>query len=175
MNTKFCFIDLETSGLDAKKEKILEFGCIITDSKLNEIETYCAIPHVPINSLQMDEWCIKTHTESGLLEEVAKSTLTLEDIDRDMTKILRRHFPVVRPAAAGSSISFDKAFIKEHLPAIDAKFHYRIIDVSSFMLAMSIYHNFKAERVRSEAVHRTLPDIRDSIAYLKIYLDKFTC
>lgn len=170
---KFFFLDLETSGLDPQKDKILEIACVVTDNNLNEIESYSAVPHSLISSLSMDTWCLSTHTNSGLLEAVAKSTLSLEDINLDIIKILRRHFPTMRPALCGNSISFDKGFIKEHLPQIHAKLHYRIIDVSSFMLAISMYHGITLPRVREITEHRALVDIRDSIQYLKQYMERF--
>lgn len=170
---KFCFIDLETSGLNPQTDKILELACVITDNKLNEIESYSSVVHVDIKSLSMDEWCLKTHTESNLLMEVAKSTKSIEEIDADLVKILRRHFPVMRPALAGSSVSFDKRYIDEKLPLLSKKLHYRIIDVSSFMLGISMYHDITLPRLRENALHRALPDIRDSIQYLKQYLERF--
>lgn len=171
MAGKFCFIDTETSGLDPAKDKLLEVACIITDSKLNEIDTFAAVPHSIVSSLNMDEWCLKTHSDSGLLYEVAKSTVTLDDIEADLEKMLRRHFPTTRIAMTGNSINFDKRFFEAHLPKLNKRFHYRVIDVSSFMLAMSIYHDYEIKRERP-TVHRALPDIRDSIFYLKQYMER---
>lgn len=173
MDKKFCFVDLETSGLRPDKDKILEVACVITDDKLNEIESYSAVPNVFIPSLEMDEWCLSTHTKSGLLEEVAKSTTTIEEIEGHLIRILRRHFPVSRPALCGSSVHFDRSFIQAQMPQIFKKLHYRNIDCSSFMLAISMFHKFQLPELRETAVHRALPDIRDSVQYLKQYLERF--
>jgi len=170
---KFCFIDLETSGLDEKKDKLLEITCIITDNKLNRIEDFSAVIKQDIKALSMDEWCLKTHTDSNLLEECTKSTTTLEEVEDKMIRLLRKHFPVSRPAMCGSSVHFDARFIKEHLPKVSSKFHYRIIDVSSFMLGISMYHDIILPKGREVTVHRTFPDVLDSIQYLKTYLERF--
>ncbi len=170
---KFCFIDLETSGLNPLVDKILEVGCIITNDKLEEIETYSAVPHQEIASLQMDSWCFETHTASGLLEEVAKSTIRLDEIEKDLDKIMRRHFPVSRAALCGNSINFDKRFIETYMPIVARRLHYRVIDVSSFMLGVSMYHGITIPKTREVTVHRVMPDLRDSIYYLKTYLDRF--
>jgi oligoribonuclease len=169
---KFFFIDLETTGLDSNKDKILEVACAITDNKLNEIESYSAVPRHLISSLSMDSWCLDTHTKSGLLEEVAKSTVSLSEIEADLEKIVRRHFPTSRPCFAGNSVHFDKKFMEAHMPNLMKRFHYRIIDVSSFMLALSIYHGTEIQKDRPTA-HRALPDIKDSIHYLKTYMERF--
>jgi oligoribonuclease len=169
---KFCFIDLETTGLNPLKDKILEVGCVITTDKLEEIEVYQAVPHHIISSLEMDSWCLDTHGKSGLLEDVAKSVIHLEDIEKDLQKLVRKHFPVSRPPLAGNSVHFDRRFIELYMPLIHSRFHYRNIDVSSFMLAISNYHGVTLPRA-TETKHRVLADIRDSISYLRQYLEKF--
>lgn len=170
---KFCFIDLETTGLDPKKDKILEVACIITDSKLNEIDTYAAVVNHTVADLSMDTWCLNTHTESGLLGEVAKSKTSLEDIENDLDRLIRRHFPTSRPSFSGNSVHFDKKFFEEHMPKVTKRFHYRIIDVSSFMLGISIYHGFSIQKERATA-HRALADVRDSVYFLKQYMERFS-
>lgn len=169
---KFLFLDLETTGTNPLTDKILEVACVVTDSKLKEIESYSSVPRHLISSLSMDSWCLETHTKSGLLEEVAKSVVTLDDIELELTKIIRRHFPVTRPALSGNSINFDKRFLEVHMHSVFKRMHYRVIDVSSFMLANSIYHNFTLPKSKATA-HRALEDCRDSVLYLKQYLDKF--
>ena len=39
-NAKLLWIDLEMTGLDPKKDRILEVAAIATDMKLNQIATY---------------------------------------------------------------------------------------------------------------------------------------
>jgi oligoribonuclease len=54
-------VDLELSGLDIKKDKILEIACILTDGNL---EHQILGPEIVIQSDKnvldnMDEWCTK--------------------------------------------------------------------------------------------------------------------
>ena len=64
---KYFWVDLEMSGLDPLKNRILEFACIITDEELQHQHEG---PHLIINCDQehlatMDEWCttyVNTHT-----------------------------------------------------------------------------------------------------------------
>ena len=70
---------------------------------------------------------------------------------------------------AGNSIHADRAFIAKHLPKLEAKLHYRRLDVSSFKI---VYQNkFKKLFKKSES-HRALDDIKESIAELKFYLSR---
>jgi oligoribonuclease len=66
------WIDLEMTGLDPEKETILEVGIVVTDSDLkNRIIGPNLIIHCNEEILsRMDDWNMKHHTESGLLDAV---------------------------------------------------------------------------------------------------------
>lgn len=173
--SKFLFIDLETTGLNEQECQILEVAAIITDSKLNILEEYSAPIRPTDHALsQMDEWCRTTHTQSGLLEAVHECGIEVKDAEIALQRLKRKHFPVNKPAVGGSSVHFDKKFIDKHMPNLSKELSHRIIDVSSFMGALSTYHNFTLPPIKTDgASHRALADIRDSITYLKSYLEKF--
>lgn len=170
---KFFFIDLETTGLDSRECKILEVAAIITDNKLNILEEYTApIQTAPVDLALMDTWCKTTHTQSRLLQDIEEKGITLAYAEKELQKLKRKHFPVNKPPISGSSVHFDKRFIDVHMKAFSKELSHRIIDVSSFMGALDNYYGFKLPS-RPEATHRALADIRDSIAYLKAYLENF--
>lgn len=59
------WIDMEMTGLDVEKDRIMEVACLITDNSLN---ITAEGPHLIINQPTslldtMDEWCLKTHTK----------------------------------------------------------------------------------------------------------------
>jgi len=171
---KFFFIDLETTGLDEQTCSIIEVAAIVTDSKLNILEEYTTPVLCPPDALNsMDEWCKITHSQSGLLHDQQVVGRHLAEVEMELQKIKRRHFPVSRPEIAGSSVHFDKKFIDKHMPNLSKELSHRIVDGSSFMVALSKYHGIKIES-RSESAHRALPDIKDSIFYLKQYLERFS-
>ena len=66
------WIDLEMTGLDPDKEKIIEIATLITDSSLNIIaegpNLIISQPKEILNS--MDEWTQNQHGSSGLTDEV---------------------------------------------------------------------------------------------------------
>ncbi len=72
------------SGLDLEKEHILEIGIVVTDSDLKH---KVAGPNIIISCpeeilARMDEWNIKHHTESGLIEAVRLSTTTVDEAEK---------------------------------------------------------------------------------------------
>ena len=77
------WIDLEMTGLDLEKEHIIEIGIVVTDSDLHQ---KVLGPNIIVSCSEevlgrMDEWNVKHHTESGLLEAVRKSTTTIEQAE----------------------------------------------------------------------------------------------
>ena len=71
------WVDLEMTGLDPEKEKIIEIATIITDSDLNIIAEGPNIAIHQSNELldNMDEWNVNQHTSSGLIDAVKTSIL----------------------------------------------------------------------------------------------------
>ena len=72
------WIDLEMTGLDPDKERIIEIATLVTDSDLNIIAEG---PNLVISQRSelidaMDEWNQKQHGSSGLIEQVNKSDIT---------------------------------------------------------------------------------------------------
>lgn len=170
---KFLFIDLETTGLAPVGNAILEFALIVTDDKLNELESYSTAVYASDFVLQgMSHWCSETHNASGLIDECKRSDKTIQRVEKEVLDILARHFSGPKqPVVAGNSVHFDKAFIAAHMPNLNKRLHYRIIDVSSFKEALGIYAGL--EYISRPTAHRALADIRDSIYYLKNYLERF--
>jgi len=171
---KFCFVDLETTGLYPQDGGILELALIITDNKLNELEVYEAVIHQTQYVLDgMNNWALESHTNSGLIAQVKDSNLLTKDVEVKVLDILARHFSgPTKPIIGGSSVHFDKNWISHHMPNLNKRLHYRIIDVTSFKEALDIYADIKYEG--RPVAHRALADIRDSIYYLKNYLEKLS-
>lgn len=66
--TSIVWLDLEMTGLDYKRDRIMEIACLITDNSLNIIAEG---PHLIINQPQslldsMGEWCTATHTKVNI-------------------------------------------------------------------------------------------------------------
>ena len=78
--------------------------------------------------------------------------------------------PKERPPLAGNSIHQDRRFIHKYLPKLDARLHYRMIDVSTVKeLGRRWYPAIYDKRPAKNEAHRALDDIRESIAELRYY------
>lgn len=68
--SKIVWIDMEMTGLNVRKDKIMEIACIITNNNLDILAEHPTIViHQPDNLLNsMDEWCTTTHTKVRIQE-----------------------------------------------------------------------------------------------------------
>ena len=107
------------TGLDLEKEHIIEVGIVVTDSDLRvkvmgpNIVVACSEEVLKV----MDEWNVKHHTESGLLEAVRKSTTTIEQAEALILEFLHKVNVGYQAAPlAGNSIHTDKRFLQKYMP-----------------------------------------------------------
>lgn len=169
MNRMF-WLDMEMSGLDVTRERILECAVIVTDLELNILETYEAIVHQPDELLKaMDKWCQENHTKSGLVTKVKASNFTETQLDEALCALVEKHYKD-KVVLCGNSIGQDRKFVEAYLPKFTAKLHYRMLDVSSIKI---LFEHMFERRFKKQNKHRALDDIKESIAEFKYYLGFF--
>ncbi len=165
---RFCWIDLEMTGLNPLTDRIVEAAVIITDKQLNPLfEWETAVYQTPETLEGMNDWCKHHHAASGLLERVPLG-ITESALDAQLFEIVLAYFKRTNPVViCGNSIAQDRKFIDQHLPQFAARLHYRMLDVSSFKI---VFREMLGREFKKANTHRALDDIRESIAELKYYL-----
>lgn len=165
------------TGLDLDRHVIVEIATLVTDDELNIVAEG---PDIVIATSEedlgaMDDVVIKMHTESGLLTEIKKSTIALQDAGAATLDFLRQHAPGPRKIPlCGNSIGVDRRFLQRYLPQIEDFLHYRSIDVSTVKeLCKRWYPSLYGKAPQKAGSHRALDDIRESVAELAYYRDNF--
>jgi oligoribonuclease len=82
----------------------------------------------------MDEWCTKTHYESGLTKKVLESTTTIQQAQNILISFLTKHTIKNQCNLAGNSVHVDRQFLSVYMPSVIDWLHYRIVDVSTIKL-----------------------------------------
>ena len=166
---KLLWIDLEMTGLDPKKDKILEVAAIATDMKLNEIARMTAVVKVDeklMKERMQGEFWEKNSTSRDALFAQNESGEPVEAVEKRLLDFLNQYFGK-EVYLAGNSIHQDRKFIENEMPTLNAKLHYRMLDVSAWKI---YFENALNKKFTKPEAHRALDDIEGSIGELKWYL-----
>lgn len=165
------WLDLEMTGLDIDKERIIEIATVVTDANLNVLaEGPVLAIHQSDEQLDaMDAWNTKHHGQSGLVDRVKQSPLTEADVEKQTLDFLILYVPENTSPLCGNSVHVDRLFLKKFMPKLEQFFYYRHLDVSTLKelakrWAPDVYKTFK-----KEAKHQALDDVKESIDELKHY------
>ncbi|QIW15510.1 oligoribonuclease [Pasteurellaceae bacterium RH1A] len=169
------WIDLEMTGLDPEKERIIEIATIVTDKDLNILAEGPVLAVHQSDELlaKMSDWCVKTHTENGLVERVKQSKLTERAAELQTIDFLKRWVDKGASPICGNSIAQDKRFLVKYMPDLADYFHYRHLDVSTLKELARRWKPEILDKFEKKNTHLALDDIKESIAELKFYREHF--
>lgn len=173
MNDRLVWIDCEMTGLDLKKDALIEIAALVTDSDLTILgDGVDIVIHADDDMLaSMPEVVVNMHASSGLTEEVRRSTVTMREAEERVLAYIREWVPEPRTAPlAGNSIGTDRGYISRDMVELDEYLHYRMIDVSSIKeLCRRWYPRIYFAQPAKGMAHRALADIKESIRELAYY------
>ena len=165
------WVDLEMTGLNPEKDRIIEIATIVTDSNLTILAEgpVFAIHQADELLAGMDEWNTTHHHHSGLVTRVKESVIDEQKAEAAMLAFLKQYVPEGKSPMCGNSVWQDRRFLSRYMPELEKYFHYRLIDVSTLKelalrWAPRIYNGFQ-----KESRHLALDDIRESIEELRYY------
>lgn len=163
------WIDLEMTGLSPEDDRILEVAAIATDWEMNEIDTFTAVVKVDeklIRERMVGEFWEKNKESYDALVSQNKDGKPAAEVERELLKFVEKNFGET-VYLAGNSIHQDQKFIEHEWPKLNAKLHYRQLDVSAWKI---YFENALHRKFMKPENHRALDDIRGSIEELKWYL-----
>lgn len=180
------WIDLESTGLVAAAAAVLEVAAIVTDDRLQEVARFHRVVHWPRAALLavgsgtegIDPAVVELHAKNRLWTESARSEHQLVDVDVQLAAFIAQTAPDLslnKPQVGGSSIWFDRAIMGVSLPRALEQLHYRSVDVTTLSeLARRFWPRLLDEAPRKREIHRALPDIEDSLALCRYFVEHFS-
>lgn len=174
-DSNLIWIDLEMTGLEPEKERIIEMAIIVTDEHLNQLaQSPVIVVHQPDSLLDaMDEWNTKQHGGSGLVDRVKASQINESEAERQMIEFLKLHVSEGKSPMCGNSVHQDRRFLNRYMPELENYFHYRNLDVSTLKELARRWRPELIDGLSKKATHLALDDIRESIDELKFYREHF--
>jgi oligoribonuclease len=174
-STNLIWIDLEMTGLDPNKEKIIEIATIVTDKDLNILAEgpMMAVSQSKSSLDGMDEWCTQHHGDSGLTQRVLDTDITDAMAEKATIEFLSEWIEPGKSPMCGNSIGQDRRFLVRYMPELSDYFHYRNIDVSTLKELAIRWKPQILKGFSKQNKHLALDDIRESIQELAYYREHF--
>jgi oligoribonuclease len=172
--TKILWVDLEMTGLNPEKDVILEIAAEVTDFDFKTLASYEARiqqkREVVVKRMQANIWWKDYPQNRDEFVQKLDEGKPIAQVEQEMVQLLSDNFGNEPAILAGNSIYNDRMFIKQWMPALDLKLHYRMLDVSSLKIIMQAKYG---ENFEKPEIHRAFEDIQASIAELQHYLEYF--
>ena len=172
---RLVWLDMEMTGLDPDKERIIEVAVVITEPDLTVVaEGPVLVIHqedVILNA--MDKWNTSTHGKSGLIDKVKASTMTESEAEDVLIAFMSQYVPAGKSPLCGNTVSQDRRFMFNYMPKLEQFFHYRTIDVSTLKELARRWNPALLKGFEKHSKHQALADIHESIEELKYYRETF--
>ena len=170
-NEHLVWIDLEMTGLNPERDRIIESATLITDRELEILaEGPVFAVRQPESALAaMDEWNQSVHTKTGLVDRVRASSISESDAEKLTLEFIKEHVAPKSSPLCGNSICQDRRFLYRYMPQIENYLHYRNLDDSTVKELDKFWRPDVLDGIRKQSTHRALDDIRESIEELRYY------
>ena len=169
------WVDMEMTGLDPDKDRIIEVAVVVTDSHLNLLaEGPVFAIHQSNEALDgMDAWNKGTHGRSGLIDKVRASVLSEAQAEEQLLAFLAQYVPKATSPMCGNTIGQDRRFLVKYMPKLEAWLHYRNLDVSTLKELSKRWKPEVFNSFKKQQKHTALADVHESIEELAHYREHF--
>ena len=165
------WIDLEMTGLYPDRDRIIEIAVVVTDALVTtRVEGPVFAIHQSDAALDaMDAWNKGTHGKSGLIDRVRASEIDEAHAQAQVIEWLAQYVKAGKSPMCGNSICQDRRFLANHMPALEAFFHYRNLDVSTLKELARRWKPSVLDGIKKAQAHTALADVHESIDELLHY------
>ena len=172
---KYLGVDMETTGLDPAKDRIVELAWVVLDEDLVEIDR--AEYRLQVNSeVLLHCAALEMHLATGLIGYVdglpvvltslgdgPAAPCALSEVEAMLVRVISRWFSG-RPILAGQSVHFDRAVLQHWMPDAASYLHHRHLDARTVLLLRPDFWCWP----QPSTPHRAMPDLLASIETLRI-------
>ena len=170
-DSNLIWIDLEMTGLYPDRDHIIEIAVVVTDAQVTtRVEGPVFAIHQSDATLDaMDAWNKGTHGKSGLIDRVKASAIDEAHAQAQVIEWLSQYVKAGKSPMCGNSICQDRRFLAKDMPALEAFFHYRNLDVSTLKELARRWKPAALEGIKKAQAHTALADVHESIDELLHY------
>lgn len=176
---RLLWVDLETTGLDLDRDRLLEVAAVGTDADLNvlcRLDTLVRPEPGTLDMIRANPVVAQMHGASGLLTDLqtdGPDAPTLRQVEDALVGMVATH--ACLPAhpvhiAGGGVAAFDQPYLQRHMPALHGMLHYRPVDVSGMSTAYTMATGGRGLfGPKDRKAHRAMADILQDLALARLW------
>lgn len=179
MATFLLWCDLETTGLSATQDELLEAAFILTDADLNEIGSVHGVLEpgpFGIKRLMGTPVVRKMHTNNGLIMDALRGeTKTVLNIQNEVINLLDAYTvegDVIHLAGSGVA-AFDRVILTEYMSPLMQRLHYAPIDIGVLRRTWRMWTGRDITEDNAAKNHRAMDDVRGHLHEARAFRDAF--
>ena len=168
--TNLVWIDLEMTGLDLDKNRIIQIACLITNENLEVIaEGPEILIRQPAKYFDKNNlFIVENFIQTGFADRVEKAKHDETQAEKKVLTFIKKHVEEGLSPLCGNSIYMDRMFINRYMKKLNLYLHHRLVDVSTVKhLALTWYPELP--KYEKKDMHRAMDAIKESIEELKYY------
>lgn len=143
---KQLFLDLEASGTDPVKHSILSIGMVISDSNLEDYESF--YKEIRYEELNIMPGAIEVN---GFDFTSQRNRIPLSQADEEAEGFVRRHFHGEEPFIIGLNIgTFDMQFIYRNMPLLGESISNKSVDLNSLIYFLAEKKSIGFKELKAE-------------------------
>ena len=161
------WIDIETTGLDVRKDAILEIGVLRSrfDRPFDAEQIYHAELQWDEDRTGLHPAVRAMHERSGLFDRCRQSPHTIYSVTHDLCKLVPLESePDDRAVLGGSTVHFDKGFLERDCSPFVQHLSHRLYDVSAIKL---FCQSLGMPKLPKAEAHTAIDDIRESVRHAR--------
>ena len=167
---KIIFLDIEATGLDPKRDYLLEVAAVAVDGRtLEELDSFSRVFPLDAVPERCDAYVFEMHVKNGLWD----ACLDVSDTDfdpeaPDLSKLMEFFARHEGAWLAGRNVAgFDKPWIEHLHPGICKPLHYRAIDMRTVISLGDFVPGLWGFDAKPGDSHRALDDARGDAEFLR--------
>jgi oligoribonuclease len=165
------WIDLEMTGLLPDSDRIIEIAVVVTDPQVTVRIEGPVLRRAPERRRarrhgQLEQGHARQERADG---RVKASAIDEAAAEAQVIAFLKQYVPAGKSPMCGNSICQDRRFLARYMPALEAFFHYRNLDVSTLKELARRWKPAVLDGFKKAQAHTALADIHESIDELLHY------
>lgn len=119
-------------------------------------------------------FAVDMHKTSGLLAEACEQGRPVAEVDDVVTQFVDDHVPEdEKPLLMGNSVEFDDRFVREYMPRLYKRCHYRLINVTSVPYFIELFTGVSPMDWEKNKAHTADADLDETWNEAKTYAHRF--